>query len=68
MRFFDWLFGRVPAESNDVEGGPQPPPSWAGAGPDVHAGKETTKTERDLRKVQSQYDPATDSFRRKNSN
>lgn len=61
MGLLDWLLGRTPPErahSDDV----QPPPSWAGKGPDVDAGRRRTDTERDLRRVQSQYDPETDSF------
>jgi hypothetical protein len=35
----------------------QPPPSKAGAGPDIDKGRCRTQTEKDLRRVQSQYDP-----------
>ncbi len=49
----------------DRDDGAQPPPSTAGAGPDIDRGRRKTKTEKDLRKVQAQYDPATDSFKRK---
>lgn len=40
----------------------QHPPSKAGAGPDVDAGRRKTKTEKDLRRVESQYDPDKDRF------
>ena len=40
----------------------QPRPSKAGAGPDIDAGQTKTQTEKDLRRVQGQYDPDTDSF------
>jgi hypothetical protein len=41
----------------------QPPPLKGGAGPDVDEGRPKTQTEKDLRRVQSQHDPDTDSFR-----
>lgn len=42
--------------------GEQPPPSKAGAGPDIDSGRRKTQTEKDLRRVQSQYDPKHDRF------
>ena len=37
-------------------------PSKAGTGPDIDAGRRKMQTEKDLRRVQGQYDPDTDSF------
>ncbi len=62
MRLLDWLLGRDEENDGSHAGGDQPPPSWAGAGPDIDEGKTMTQTERDIRRVQSQYDPETDSF------
>jgi hypothetical protein len=42
--------------------GVQPPVSKAGAGHDVDDGRRMTKTEKDLRRVQGQYDPKQDRF------
>lgn len=42
--------------------GEQPPPSKAGAGPSIDEGREKTQTEKDLRRVQSQYDPKHNRF------
>ena len=40
----------------------QPRPSKLGAGPEIDAGRAKTPTEKDLRRVQGQYDPDSDSF------
>jgi hypothetical protein len=61
MRFMEWLLGRKADKAPNGDE-TQPPPSWAGAGPDVDTGRPKTQTEHDLRRVQSQYDPDTDSF------
>ncbi len=58
MGIFEYLLG----PDDDEQDGAQPPPSKAGAGRDVDAGRRTTKTEKDLRKVRSQYDPENDRF------
>jgi hypothetical protein len=42
--------------------GDQPAPSKPGAGPDIDAGRRKTKTEKDLRRLEAQYDPRKDSF------
>ena len=42
--------------------GEQPEPSKAGKGPSVDVGRRQTQTEKDLRRVQSQYDPKHDRF------
>jgi hypothetical protein len=42
--------------------GEQPPPSKAGKGPSIDAGREQTQTEKDLRRVQSQYDAKHNRF------
>lgn len=42
--------------------GEQPPPSKGGAGPSIDEGREKTQTEKDLRRVQSQYDPKHNRF------
>ena len=56
---FEYLLGPKDSDPDDV----QPAPSRAGAGPDVDQGRTKTKTEKDLRRVQSAYDPASDSFK-----
>jgi hypothetical protein len=58
MGIFRWLLG-IDDEEQDLSrdrGGPPPIPSRAGAGPDLDSGPHTTKTERDLRHVEGQYD------------
>ena len=42
--------------------GEQPAPSKAGAGPDIDVGRRKTKTEKDLRRVEAQYDPRKGRF------
>jgi hypothetical protein len=56
MGIFDFLLRRE--RSKDA----QPPPSKAGAGPDIDAGRRKTRTEKNLRKVASQYDPENNRF------
>jgi hypothetical protein len=56
---FEYLLGAKDSEPDDV----QPAPSRAGAGPDVNRGRKKTKTEKDLRRVQSTHDPESDSFK-----
>ena len=56
MNFFNWLWGGKYKREAD------PQRSSAGAGADPHSNRFTTQTERDLRKVQSQYNPETESF------
>ena len=58
MGIFDYLLGPSDEDQDHV----QPPPSKGGAGPDIDEGRSKTKTEKDLRKVQEQYDPAQDRF------
>jgi hypothetical protein len=55
----EYLLGPKDSEPDDV----QPSPSTAGAGPNVDEGRITTKTEMNLRRVQSTHDPETDSFK-----
>jgi hypothetical protein len=57
----EYLLGQKDGDPDDV----QPDPSRAGAGPNVDQGRVKTKTERDLRRVQSTYDPESDSFKEK---
>lgn len=45
----------------------QPRPSKAGAGPDNDAGRTKTETEKNLRRVQGQYDPDIVSFKEENA-
>ena len=59
MGIFEYLLGPKDSEPDDV----QPAPSRAGAGPDVNRGRKKTKTEKDLRRVQSTHDPESDSFK-----
>ena len=40
----------------------EPRRSKPGAGADIDAGRTKTQTEKDLRRVQGQYDPDSDSF------
>ena len=58
MGIFEYLLGSTDKDPDDV----QPPPSKGGAGLDVDEGRAKTKTEKDLRKVQGQYDPERDRF------
>ena len=60
MSILEHLLG---TKDREPDRGRQPPPSKGGAGPDIDEGRHTTKTERDLRRVQGQYDPETGSFR-----
>jgi hypothetical protein len=60
MGIFDFLL-----RPRDRHDGAQPPASTAGAGPDIDRGRRKTKAEKDLRKVQGEYDPSTDSFKPK---
>jgi hypothetical protein len=53
---FEYLLGSSDRDPN--EGRPSP----AGVGPDIDSGRTKTQTEKDLRKVQSQYDPENDDF------
>ena len=59
MGILEYLLGPRDSDSDDT----QPAPSKAGAGPDVDQGRIKTKTEKDLRRVQSKHDPKSDSFR-----
>lgn len=58
MGIFEYLLGSNDKDPDEV----QPPPSKGGAGPDIDKGRSKTKTEKDLRKVQDQYDAANDRF------
>ena len=58
MGILEYLFGHKLRETEAA----QPAPSKAGAGPDVDVGRRKTRTEKDLRRVQSQYDAESDSF------
>lgn len=59
MGIIEYLLGPKDSDADDV----QPTPSRAGAGPDVDQGRIKTKTEKDLRRVQSTHDPKSDSFK-----
>ena len=59
MGIFEYLHGPKDSEPDDV----QPAPSGAGAGPDMNQSRIKTKTENDLRRVQSTYDPESGSFK-----
>ena len=59
MGIFGYLLGSSDRDPDDV----QPPPSKGGAGPDLDEGRDKTQTEKDLRRVQGQHDPDTDSFK-----
>jgi len=61
MGILEYLFGPKDTEA-ETDDDAQPAPSTEGRGPDIDTGRRTTKTERDLRKVQSQYDPEHDRF------
>ena len=56
MGILEYLLGPNVGATDEVQ------PSKAGAGPDVDAGRRKTRTEKDLRCVQSQYDAEIDSF------
>ncbi len=56
MGIFDFLLG-----SSDRDPDEAPPP--AGRGPDIDKRRIKTQPEKDLRKVQSQYDPKRGEFR-----
>ena len=62
MGLFDWLRGGADSERDAPRHHPPPIPSKAGVGPDNDAGRVKTQTEKDLRRVEGQYDPDTDSF------
>ena len=62
MGLFDWLRGGADNERDAPRHHPPPIPSKAGVGPDNDAGRVKTQTEKDLRRVEGQYDPDTDSF------
>jgi hypothetical protein len=56
---FEYLLGPKDSQPDDV----QPTPSSAGARPDVNQDRKKTRTEKDLRRVQSTHDPESDSFK-----
>ena len=60
MGILEYLLGPGDRDPDDV----QPPPSKGGTGPDVNEGRRKTQTEKDLRRIQVEYDPDTDSFDR----
>ena len=60
MGIFEYLLGPPDKDPDDA----LPSPSKDGAGPDVDEGRYKTQTEKDLRRVQEQYDPDTDSFKK----
>jgi hypothetical protein len=62
MGLFDWLRGGADNERHAPRHHPPPIPSKAGVGPDNDTGRVKTQTEKDLRRVEGQYDPDTDSF------
>ena len=62
MGLFDWLRGAADNERDAPRHHPPPIPSKAGVGPDNDTGRVKTQTEKDLRRVEGQYDPDTDSF------
>jgi hypothetical protein len=62
MAIFDWIFGGSDEEHDRPRRQPPPIPSKASVGPDIDAGRVKTQTEKDLRRVEGQYDPDTDSF------
>ena len=59
MGILEYLLGQKDSDLSDV----QPASPRAGAGPDVNQGRIKTKTEKDLRRVQSTHDPESDSFK-----
>ncbi len=62
MGLFDWLLGGANNERDAPRHHPPPIPSKAGVGPDIDTGRVKMQTEKDLRRVEGQYDPDTDSF------
>ncbi len=62
MGIFDWLLGPDDEEEDLPRHNPPPIPSKGGTGPDIDASRTKTRTEQDLRRVQDQYDPDSDSF------
>ena len=61
MGIFDWLL-MGDDEQYWPRHNPPPIPPKGGAGPDIDEGREKTQTEKDLRRVQGQYEPDSDSF------
>ena len=59
MGIFEYLLGPKDSEPDDV----QPAQPRAGTGPDVNQRRKKTKTEKDLRRVQSTHDPEWDRFK-----
>ena len=59
MGILEYLLGTKDSEPDRV----QPAPSTAGSGPSLDEGRIKTKTEKDLRRVQSTHDPETDTFK-----
>jgi hypothetical protein len=59
MGILEYLLGPKEREPNDA----QPRSSCAGAGPDVDHGRTKTDTKKDLRRVQSMYDPESGGFK-----
>ncbi len=59
MGILDYLLGPKDRKPDDV----QPHPPCTGAGPDVDHRPTKTKTEKDLRRVQSAYDLESGSFK-----
>ena len=62
MGLFDWLRGGADNERDAPRHHPPPIPSKAGVGPDNDTGRVKTQTEKDLRRVEGQYNPDTDNF------
>ena len=58
MGIFEYLLG-APDKDDDRS---DPPAPKSGRGPDVDAGRHQTKTEKDLRRVQSRHSPERDRF------
>jgi hypothetical protein len=57
----EYLLGPKNYDPDDA----RPARSQTGVGPDVDEGRNKSETEKDLRRVQSTHDPASDSFKGK---
>ena len=62
MAIFDWIFGGSDEAHDRARHNPPPIPSKAGVGPDIDTGRIKTKTEKDLRQVEGQYDSDSGRF------
>ena len=62
MGIFDWLWDADNEPPTEPDSEPQSRASKAGAGRDGGEGRFKTQTEKDLRRVQGQYNPSADRF------